>query len=160
MKVSVRHMLYGKIEYDENFWTGKKELTVRGKKLKKTGRNVFKSILGREYRIQGNLLTGATLCVGNTNIQLSEPCKWYEVFCSVLIAVFLFVWGNDPTLCMILPLVGGAIGGAIAGLGTVTCLLLMKQTKGVGKKLLVWLGAFIGTVALSFVVAMLVLSPV
>ena len=160
MKASVRHMLYGKIEYDENFWTGKKELTVRGKKLKKTGRNVFKSIFGKEYRIQGSFLTGATLCVGNTSIQLSEPCKWYEVFCSALIAAFLLVWGNVPALCMILPLVGGAIGGAIAGLGAVTSLFLMKQTKGVGKKLMVWLGAFIGTVVLCFLVTMLILSAV
>jgi len=157
MKASVSHILYGRIEYEESFWTGKRELTVRGKKLQKIKRNVFKSSLGREYRVKGSFLTGATLQVGRDEIRLSEPCKWYEVFCTVLIAMFLLVWGNVPALCAIFPLVGGAIGGAIAGLGAFTNLFLMKQTKGVGKKLLVWLGMFLGTVAACFLVAILLL---
>lgn len=157
MKASVRHILYGKIEYDENFWTGKRELTIRGRKMEKTGRNTFKSPLGKEYRIQGSFLTGATLCVGKSNIQLSAPCKWYEIFCSVLIALFVVIWGNVPALFVILPMVGGAIGGGIAGLGAVTNLFLMKRTKnGVGK-FLVWLGMFLGTVLLCFVVALLIM---
>ncbi len=157
MKSSVRHIRYGRIEYDENFWTGKRELTVRGKKLQKVKRNVFKSTFGREYCVKGNFLTGATLHVGRNEIQLSEPCKWYEIFCSVLIAVFVMTWGNIPALCMIFPMVGGLIGGAIAGLGVCTNLYLMKHTKGVGKKLLVCLGVFLGTVALCFLVAILIL---
>ena len=42
MKASVHHVGYGQIEYDENFWTGKRELSVGGEKLLKKKKNVYK----------------------------------------------------------------------------------------------------------------------
>lgn len=160
MKASIHHVGYGEIEYDENFWTGKRELSVGGQKLLKKKRNVY--ILNSETgaldcRIKGSFLTGATLYIDQDVIQISAHCKWYEIFCSVLIFAFVLVWGNSPQLCMIIPIVGGAIGGAISGLGTCINLLLMRKTKQVGLKLLIWLGMFFGTIMLCFLIAEFIL---
>ena len=88
MKASTHHVGYGQIEYNEDFWTGKRELTIGGQKLLKKKKNVytFNSETGNlDCRIKGSFLTGATLHIDQDVIQLSEPCKWYEIFCSVLI---------------------------------------------------------------------------
>lgn len=160
MKTSTHHIGYGQIEYDENIWTGKRELIVNGQKLTKQKKNLF--LLNTENeapecRVKGSFLTGVTLQVDQDVIELSMPCKWYEYFCSALIFVFVLVWGNAPALCRIIPLVGGAIGGAISGLSACFTLYLMKETKQVGLKLLVWLGMLIGTLLLCFVIAQLIL---
>ena len=161
MKASVHHVGYGQIEYDENFWTGKRELTIGGQKLLKKKKNVY--VLNDENkelecRIKGSFLTGATLYIDQDVIQLSEPCKWYEIFCSVLIFAFVLVWGTVPSLCRIFPIVGGAIGGGISGLGACVSLFLMKQTKNAGLKLLIWLGMFLGTIAVCFLIGQFILG--
>lgn len=161
MKASTHHVGYGQIEYNENFWTGKRELTVNGQKLIKKKKNVYQlntenGVL--ECRIKGSFLTGATLCVDQDVIQLSEPCKWYEIFCSVLICAFVLIWGSVPQLCRIFPIVGGAIGGGISGMTACMNLFLMIGTKKVGFKLLIWLGMFLGTIAVCFLIAQLILG--
>jgi hypothetical protein len=160
MKASTHHVGYGQIEYNENFWTGKRELTVGGQKLLKKKKNVytFNSETGNlDCRIKGSFLTGATLHIDQDVIQLSESCKWYEIFCSVFIFAFVLIWGNIPDLCEIIPIVGGAIGGGISGLGACVSLFLMKRTKNAGLKLLVWLGMFVATILLCFFVAEFIL---
>ena len=160
MKASTHHVGYGEIEYNENFWTGKRELAIGGQKLLKKKKNVytFNSETGNlDCRIKGSFLTGATLHIDQDVIQLSESCKWYEIFCSVLIFAFVLIWGNVPSLCRIFPIVGGAIGGGISGLGACVSLFLMKRTKNAGLKLLVWLGMFVATILLCFLVAKFIL---
>jgi hypothetical protein len=160
MKASTHHVGYGQIEYNENFWTGKRELAIGGQKLLKKKKNVytFNSETGNlDCRIKGSFLTGATLHIDQDVIQLSESCKWYEIFCSALIFAFVLIWGNIPDLCEIIPIVGGAIGGGISGLGACVSLFLMKRTKNAGLKLLVWLGMFVATILLCFLVAEFIL---
>ncbi len=163
MKASTHHVGYGEIEYNENFWTGKRELTVGGQKLTKKKKNVYtlNSETGNlDCRIKGSFLTGATLHIDQDVIQLSESCKWYEIFCSVLIFAFVLIWGNIPDLCEIIPIVGGAIGGGISGLGACVNLFLMRRTKNAGLKLLVWLGMFLGTIAICFLIAQFILGVI
>ena len=160
MKASTHHVGYGEIEYNENFWTGKRELTVGGQKLTKKKKNVYtlNSADGDlDCRVKGSFLTGASLYIDQDVIQLSAPCKWYEIFCSVLIFAFVLIWGNIPDLCEIIPIVGGAIGGGISGLGACVSLFLMRRTKNAGLKLLVWLGMFVATILLCFLVAEFIL---
>ena len=161
MKASIHHVGYGQIEYNENFWTGKRELIVDGQRLLKKKKNVYE-LEGQngvlECRIKGSFLTGATLFVDQDVIQLSEPCKWYEIFCSALICAFVLTWGNVPSLCRIFPIVGGAIGGGIGGLAACINLFLMIKTKKVGFKLLIWLGMFLGTIAVCFLIAQFILG--
>ena len=161
MKASVHHVGYGQIEYDENFWTGKRELTIGGQKLLKKKKNVY--MLNDENgelecRIKGSFLTGATLYIEQDVIQLSAPCKWYEICCSVFIFAFVLTWGNSPSLCKIFPIVGGAIGGGISGMTTCMNLFLMRETKKVSFKLLIWLGMFLGTIAVCFLIAQFILG--
>ena len=87
------------------------------------------------------------------DIQLSAPCKWYEICCSALICVFVLTWGTSPSLCRIFPIVGGAIGGGISGMTACMNLFLMRETKKVSFKLLIWLGMFLGTIAVCFLIA-------
>ena len=160
MKASTHHVGYGQIEYNENFWTGKRELAIGGQKLLKKKKNVYtfnSETRNLDCRIKGSFLTGATLHIDQDVIQLSESCKWYEIFCSVLIFAFVLIWGNVPSLCRIIPIVGGAIGGGISGLGACVSLFLMKRTKNAGLKLLVWLGMFVATILLCFLVAEFIL---
>ena len=161
MKTFTHHVGYGQIEYNENIWTGKRELTVNGQKLLKKKKKTYElstenAVL--ECRIKGSFLTGATLYVDQDVIQLSEACKWYEFLCSGLICLFVLIWGNLPQLCRIFPIVGGAIGGGICGMTAYMNLLLMRGTKKVGFKLLIWLGMFFGTVAVCFLIAQLILG--
>ena len=161
MKTSVHHIGYGILEYEENFWTGKKVITVGGQKLLKKKKNVYTfHVENRELEchLKGSFLTGASLNIDGETIRLSAPCKWYEIVCSVLICSFILVWGNVPALCEILPLVGGAIGGGISAAMACTNLLLMKQTKNVGLKLLIWLGMFLATVLICFLIAAFILT--
>ena len=163
MKASTHHVGYGQIEYNENFWTGKRELAIGGQKLLKKKKNVytFNSETGNlDCRIKGSFLTGATLHIDQDVIQLSESCKWYEIFCSVLICVFVLTWGNAPSLCRIVPIVGGAIGGGISGMTACMNLFLMRETKKVGFKLLIWLGMFLGTIAICFLIAQFILGVI
>lgn len=41
MKVSVQNETFGVLTLDESFWTGKKNLSVNGVALQKSGKNVF-----------------------------------------------------------------------------------------------------------------------
>ena len=160
MKASVHHVGYGQIEYDENFWTGKRELAIGGQKLLKKKKNVYtlNSADGDlDCRVKGSFLTGATLHIDQDVIQLSESCKWYEIFCSVLIFAFVLIWGNVPSLGRIFPIVGGAIGGGISGMTACMNLFLMRETKKVGFKLLIWLGMFVATILPCFLVAEFIL---
>ena len=161
MKASTHHVGYGQIEYNENFWTGKRELAIGGQKLTKKKKNVYtlNSADGDlDCRVKGSFLTGASLYIDQDVIQLSAPCKWYEICCSALICVFVLTWGNSPSLCKIFPIVGGAIGGGISGMTACMNLFLMREIKKVSFKLLIWLGMFLGTIAVCFLIAQFILG--
>jgi len=161
MQTVVQHSIYGTITYTENFWTGRKEIYFGQVPLVHKGKNTFVFPSGETeicVNVKGNSLYGVTLAVGNETIRIMAPPKWYEICLSSLALVFLCVWGNSVALCSIFPVVGGAIGGAIGGLGMAFSLLFMRQAKRLSHKLLIWLGIFVATVLLSYVVALLILG--
>ena len=156
MKSCVHHVGYGQIEYEENFWSGKREISIDHQKLTKKSRNVYSASTESgelTCQIKGSFLFGVSLKIDEEVIQMTEPCKWYEIFCSALICVFVLIWGNIPALCKIFPIVGGAIGGAVSGAAMCVNILLMKRRKNVGIKLLIWLGMLAATVAVCFLIA-------
>ena len=161
MKTSVHHIAYGQIEYEENFWTGQRALTINGTKLTKQKKNVFAFNNENETlicQIKGNLLSGVKLNIDQDVIELTPTTKWYEYACSISIFMLILVWGNVPALCKIIPVVGGAIGGAISGLAAFVNVLLMKKAKNAWSKLLVWLGMLAATFFICFLVALFVLT--
>lgn len=157
MQERVQHPVYGEVIYNENIWTGKKALIVNGQFVPAVSKKSF-LINGQSAVIEGSYLGGAKLLINNETIEIVPKPKWYEIFLSVLPFVFLMVWGNNVALCAIFPVVGGAIGGALGGLGVVFSLLYMKKANALIYKILIGLGTFVATVLAAFVMALLVMG--
>ena len=79
---------------------------------------------------------------------------WYEIACSISIFALILVWGNSEYLYSILPVVGGAVGGAMGFMN----LLAMKSCKSVPAKLAVWVAMLLATLFLCFAVALVIFS--
>ena len=161
MLVTVHHIGYGQIIYEESFWTGKRVLTINGNLLLKQKKNLYIMYDESETvtcRLKGNFLTGVTLYIGEDTIELIPPSRWYEIACSVSIMAFILTWGNSPALCRIIPVVGGAVGGAIGGLAMSLNLVLMKRVPKIRFKLLIWLGMFLATFFACFFTAEVILA--
>ncbi len=160
MTVTVNHEVYGQIVYNENIWNGKIEITVNGTKLTKIKRTKFIYDNGEtkiDVTVKGNALMGAKLVIGDETIPVGKAPAWYEIACSISIFVIVTVWGNNPILCSIFPIVGGGIGGGISGLMAVLNLHAMKSEKRIAVKLGIWLAMLIATFAILFALAIVFL---
>ena len=83
MKSVIEHPKYGKIEYVENFWNGKKELIVSGVYLRPRGKTIFVGEydeLDKDFEVIGNYAAGATLKVDGEKFELVPKTKAYEYF--------------------------------------------------------------------------------
>ncbi|MBE6644421.1 MAG: hypothetical protein E7612_03465 [Ruminococcaceae bacterium] len=159
MKITVQSDKYGTIEYIENIWIGKTTLSINGEQLKKKKKNLFISENDNfQCRIKGGYLQGAILIIGEDVIEITPRPRLYEVVLSLLIAITTIIWGNSVTLCSIIPIIGGALGGGLSGVCAFFCLFFMKRTKGILKKLAVWLVSFFVTFLLCFYLAYIFLS--
>ena len=153
MKEFVQHPIYGEIVYNESFWTGKKTLTINGVYAQPVSKKEF-TAEGKKLVIIGSSLMGLILQIDNDIVEISSKPKWYEIVFAVLPLIFLLTWGNSAALCSVFPVVGGAIGGALGGIGSITSLLLMKKAKSLLTKMLIGIGAFVVTVLIAFVLAL------
>ncbi len=151
MKKIIRHPVCGEIVYTENFWTGRKTLTVGGE-TQRVPRKEF-VIDGKRALVKGNLLTGASLLIEGEFLELIPKTSWYEYLLAVLPLIFVMVWGNSPALCAIFPVIGGGIGGFIGALGMCLSMLLMKRTGSAVAKVSIGIGMLLGTALVSFVLA-------
>ena len=100
---------------------------------------------------------GLKLQIDNDIIEVSPKPKWYEIVLAVLPLTFLLTWGNSSALCSIFPVVGGAIGGALGAIGSMTSLLFIKKSKSLLPKLLIGIGAFVVTVLIAFTLALMMI---
>ena len=160
MKSSVNHPVYGPITYEEGAWSGKKIITVGGRELKKIDKNTFVFSEGESpmmATLKGSWLVGASLCVGGEEIRLVSKPAWYEWILAFLPFVLVVVWGNSVPLCSIIPVAGGAIGGALGGVSFVVSMSLFRG-KSVGGKLLTALLAMLVTFGIGVLLALLFLS--
>lgn len=158
MKVTVNHPVHGEIVFEENFWTGKKKLSVNGKKFQKVGKKTFAGEGDKTFFLEGNFLTGNRLQAGNEEIVLTPALKWYEVVLSVLPFLLILIWGNSVALCNIVPVVGGAIGGGMGAIFGMANVMLIKSVKNVFLKILISLGITALTFLAGYLVALAVLS--
>lgn len=161
MQATIHHNVVGTITYTESFWTGKKEILFGQIPLVKQSKNTYLLPGGDPNAIvmvKGNFLTGVSLILGTETIRLIPAPKWYEWILAFFPLFFICVWGNSIPLCMIFPLVGGALGGAIGGLALVFSLVFMKKTENVGYKLLIGLGIFAAAVFLCFWLAVAIIG--
>jgi hypothetical protein len=135
MQATVSHPIYGLIIYDENFWTGKRVILVGGVPLIKIKKTDYELPATAEtpavaVTVKGNYVSGVTMTIGDEVITLVEKpaASDYVLGCLPAILFFLFV-------------MGGAIGGALAGLMGFGGILLMKSRPNMKQKLLISLGA-------------------
>lgn len=147
MKQIIQNDTYGEIVYEENFWTGRKSLAINKEPLQKISKNVFQMKDGKQVTLSGTFFVGVKLVIGFDTIQLIPTIKWYEIVMSLLPFILIMVWGNTVTLCRIVPVVGGAIGGGISGLMSCANCYAIRNVKKLWLKILIsvlMLGATFG----------------
>lgn len=138
MTKTIMHPVYGAVSYDESIWTGKRTLAINGKILKKGKKNVYILQEGEASltaTLKGNLMTGVSVIIEGTEITIIPKTTGLEWILSVLPFALVMIWGSVPALCAIIPVVGGAIGGAISAVAMVYCACNIKG-KTLGQKVL------------------------
>ena len=163
MKNEIISEKYGVITYEESFWSGKKIITINGAALQKMSKNEY--ILEEEerrilVRVKGNYLSGAKLIIDDEEILVSPKILWYEWLLSVIPFVLVLTWGNSEKAVKIFPIIGGAIGGAIAGCFLAVSIVLMKMTKKPLFKVLIGLASCVVTILLLYLAAKIYISMV
>lgn len=147
MKKIIEDEDYGTIIYEESFWLGRKSLTVNGSPLRKISKKQFELTDGSTVSICGNYYSGLSLLIGSKNITIMPKLKWYELVLCIMPFILNLVWGNVVALCEIVPIIGGAIGGAICGALSFVSLYLIRTVKPTWLKIIVafaMLGASFG----------------
>lgn len=160
MKTTINHDTYGVIECDESALTGRKKLSFGGKQLTPIAKHTYQLDDGKTATLQGSYMMGMKLLLDDQVIVLSPPPKWYEIVICVFMVTFIITWGNIPALVGIIPMVGGAIGGAIAALFAVLTFFLMRLVTKIWQKLLIAAGMFVGLCLICFVIGYVILVAV
>ncbi|MBP3300795.1 MAG: hypothetical protein J6M34_04765 [Clostridia bacterium] len=161
MQATFEHPKYGTVLYDENAWTGAKRLYVNGRLLEKQSKNTFVLVKDKQtvyFTLKGSFISGVKLIVDDRIFPIVTGPKWYEILLVVAIAIFYFVWASIPALFQYLPVVGGAIGGAVCGGFSFLSLYLMKMQKNPGIKILIGLGMGVAIFAVTYLLAATLLS--
>jgi hypothetical protein len=162
MKASILTEKYGEIVYEENIWTGKKKITVNGILLTKLNKKTYEGIVGGERLtmvINGGYITGVVIEInGGLKYRVTEPAKWYDyVLAFIWLPVYL-VLSITPAFYTTFPIVGGALGGAIAGIGAALALYTIKPMKNIALKIVISLAYFVGVMLINFALAVVMLS--
>lgn len=157
MKEFIQHSIYGEIVYNESFWTGKKTLTVNGINSKRISKKEY-MINEKTAILKGNYYTGVFLYIDDERIELSPKPTWYEMILSLLSLFFLLTWGNSPTLCAIFPVVGGAIGGLLGGVGLISSSFFMRKQKKPIIKIIIGIVSTFLTVFIAFLLACMLIN--
>ena len=156
MRECIQHPTYGEIVYHET-WTGKKSICVNGVNAPAISSKEF-VIDNKMAVLTGNLFGGVALDIAGEKIEISPKPKWYEMLLGILPFLFVLVWGNSKALCAIFPIVGGAIGGALGGLGFYLSLTLIKRANSLLEKIVIALAVLAVTVMVTAAAAALMLS--
>ena len=162
MKAVINNSKLGNITYEESFWTGSKSIIVNGKLLKKKDKDVYYVVDGENtitYYLEGNFFKGVTIKGPEGWVQVVPAANWYELLLAISIFVFNLVWGNSKDLVSIIPIVGGAIGGAISGGFAMYSIIEMRKRYKVLTKVGAWFVCFlisvVACVAAAFIIAFL-----
>ena len=160
MRDSIQTEKYGEIVIDENMWTGSKKVFVNGVRFNKVNKKTFVGSIGGAAvtaLVTGSSFTGIVIELDGTKYRVSASPKWYDFLITLIWIPLYLIWANSA-LCAILPVAGGALGGAVSGLMAGIALVYAKRQKSIGVKLAISLGAFVAAVAVNFGIAMLILN--
>lgn len=113
----------GMLKIEFSLATEKRKIFINGiqaTKINKTEYVLIDSSIndGKEVniRVYGNIAKGMTVNVDGFSYVILEAVTWYELALCIFFLAFNLAWGNTPKLVNVMPIVGGAIGGAISGL--------------------------------------------
>ncbi len=157
MKQIIKHEIYGEIIYEESALSGKKSISINGIEATKLDKNTFK-IDNTKITLTGNLLTGANVIIDTETILLTPKLKWYEIALSILPFILNIIWGNSVALCEIIPVVGGAIGGAICGATIIINMYLIKNIKQIWLKVIVSIAVLAASFLICYLIALAILA--
>ena len=159
MTYEIQHPTYGRIVYEEGFWTGKRSLTINDTPLKAINKKTF-SYGSKKVSIKGNVLTGVALKIDEKELQVVPKPTWYETFFTILMFSVGIIWGNFPALCAIFPIVGGAIGGFLSAMFAMTNLCVTRAAKNALFKFLSCVAFFAITILVCHWVALALLTAI
>lgn len=154
---TINHPKYGEIIYTENEWTGKKGLKINGVEATKTSKKIY-TVDDMSITLKGSAFLGATLTIDGEIIEIIPKSKWYEIVLAIFPFLFIMVWGSISSLCAIFPIVGGAIGGLIGGIGLVCSMYAMKRTNSVIKKILIGIAWIVLSILVAYLVALAIIN--
>lgn len=140
MKSIIHDEKYGEIVYSESIWTGSKQLAIDGDQLEKLSKNTFSFNADKKFipvTLKGNSITGVKMYIDGRTIQLTPQLKWYEILLVLPGFILILIWGNSIELCKILPVVGGAIGGAIGAILEFFTFIAVKKANRIWLKIIV-----------------------
>lgn len=156
MKITTTHK-DKEITYEESMWTGKKNITINGVNCTPIDKKTFK-YNDTTFKVTGSFLSGAKIQLDNEPITLVEKPSALEITLSMIVLIFFLVWGNSTTLVNIIPLAGGAIGGAIGGGGFVVNLAIIKEQETTRMKFLMTLAILAACAGINFILTALILG--
>lgn len=145
MKQIVQDETYGEIIYEESFWLGKKSISIGGVSLERISKKEFRLQDGSTAYLSGGFLHGASLSLNDKTISLTPKVKWYEIALCILPILLTLTWGNIYELCAIVPVVGGALGGAIGGIFSVLGLYFIRSVKPIWLKIVIAIASLVIT---------------
>lgn len=163
MRNVVKSEKYGSVLYEESFWTGKRKIYINGELFEKDTKKIYIGKIDDKItaiNICGNFFTGVKLEINSDIIQVTPSTLWYEYVLFILSFLIVLVWGNSFALCRIIPVVGGAIGGFIAGLGAFLSLFAMKSVKKPLYKVLIGIGSLIAIFGICALIGLAIVSAI
>jgi hypothetical protein len=130
--------------------------------LTKLNKKTYVGTVGGEkliVDIRGGYLTGVIIEInGGLRYRVTEPAKWYDyVLAFIWVPVYL-VLSVTPAFYMTFPIVGGALGGAVAGIGAALAMYTIKPMKNIALKIVISLAYFVGVMLINFALAMVMIS--
>ena len=161
MKFTVNSEKYGKIEYFESSWTGKKSLTIADRPLVQTSKDSFvhKTTIGDlGVKINGSYMRGVTIDIAGDSIEIIEKPKWYVLTLIILFAIIPIAWANVPSLVKIFPIVGGLIGGLVVGVSAIASYMIVRKVKKPLYKVLATIAVFLISIAILYLLGLLLIS--
>ncbi len=156
MKKSIIHPSYGEIVYEEGIWSGKKSIFINGTPLQKVKKNEYLLGVGENavpVTLGGSVMTGVALSIRDEDIWIVPKPTWLDWILSAIPFILILVWGNNVQLCSIIPVMGGAIGGALGGLAMVITIFMIRE-KNIAIKLLTSILATLVTFAIGAALAL------
>ncbi len=160
MTVQYQHPTYGNLEYEESFWSGKCKVTVNGAELNKIAKKKFALPDGKQLTVKGSYAFGVSYIIDGVSTQITPKAKWWEIALAILPVILVLVWGNSATLCSIVPILGGAAGGAIGGASVAVSFLLMRMVSKWWIKVLIGIGTLVAAFFLCYAGAIMLLSAI